>query len=140
MVFVLKTKQIKKSLSKGLTFMFVTCLNEQLGFFLSGEFLLDEEGTQVCELPGACNAQNDELHERPSYDAGVDRLGLIAEFNFSFLFGVHNWWGSSLAFMHSNPEGSPLGFSLRKGVVKLTLWKTCSRRISINLAFKSLTF
>lgn len=38
---------LNKLVSNGLTFIFVTCLNDQLGFFLSSEFLLDEECAQV---------------------------------------------------------------------------------------------
>lgn len=53
----------------------------------SRELLLDEEGAQVGQLPGAGGAQDDELDGHPADDAGVGGLGLVSEFGFSFLSG-----------------------------------------------------
>lgn len=37
------------------------------------------------QLPGAGAAEDDELDNHPSDDAGVGRLGLISELGFAFL-------------------------------------------------------
>ena len=49
------------------------------------ELLLDEERTQMGELPGACAPQDSQLDEDPADDSAVGRLGLISELGFTFL-------------------------------------------------------
>lgn len=50
------------------------------------QLLLDEEGAQMRQLPGAGAAENDELDNHPSNDTGVGGLGLISELGLAFLF------------------------------------------------------
>lgn len=49
------------------------------------KLLLDEEGPQVGQLPGARHAEHDELDQDPSDHTRVGALGLIAELGFAFL-------------------------------------------------------
>lgn len=49
------------------------------------ELLLDEERTQMGELPGACAPQDSQLNEDPADDSAVCRLGLISELCFTLL-------------------------------------------------------
>lgn len=49
------------------------------------ELLLDEEGPQVRQLPGAGNGEDNQLDKNPPDDAGIGALGLITEFGFAFL-------------------------------------------------------
>ncbi len=49
------------------------------------QLLLDEEGAQMRQLPGAGTAENDELDNHPSNDTGVGGLGLISELGLAFL-------------------------------------------------------
>lgn len=51
------------------------------------ELLLDEEGPQMRQLPGASDGKHDKLDEHPSDNTGVGRLGLVAEFGFALLLG-----------------------------------------------------
>jgi hypothetical protein len=51
----------------------------------SSQFLLDEEGSQMRQLPSASHAQHNELDERPAHDLGVGGFTLVSEFGFSFL-------------------------------------------------------
>jgi hypothetical protein len=53
----------------------------------SGQLLLDEERTQVRELPRARGREDGYLDEGPAHDAGVGCLGLVAEFGLTFLEG-----------------------------------------------------
>lgn len=52
---------------------------------ISSKLLLNKERTQMRELPSAGGAEDDELNDDPSNDAGVGRLGLISEFGLSLL-------------------------------------------------------
>ena len=49
------------------------------------KLLLDEESSQVRQLPRAGDTEDGELDQGPAYDAGVCGFGLIAEFSFAFL-------------------------------------------------------
>lgn len=49
------------------------------------ELLLDEEGAEIRELPGAGGAENDDLDEHPPDDTSVGGLGLVSELGFPFL-------------------------------------------------------
>jgi hypothetical protein len=49
------------------------------------QFLLDEEGSQMRQLPSAGHAQHDELNERPAHDLGVGGFTLVSKLGFSFL-------------------------------------------------------
>lgn len=51
----------------------------------SSEFLLDEKGSQMRELPSAGDTEDGELNQGPAHDARVGRFGLVSEFGFSFL-------------------------------------------------------
>jgi hypothetical protein len=48
--------------------------------------LLDEEGSEVGELPGAGNAEGGELDKHPANYTAVGGFGLISEFGLTFLF------------------------------------------------------
>lgn len=50
------------------------------------ELLLDEEGSEMRELPGAGDAEDDKLDDDPADDTGVCRLGLISELGLSLLY------------------------------------------------------
>lgn len=50
------------------------------------ELLLDEEGSEMRELPGAGDAKDDKLDDDPADDTGVCRLGLISELGLSLLY------------------------------------------------------
>jgi hypothetical protein len=53
-----------------------------------GQLLLDEEGSEMRELPGASDAKHNELNNDPSNNAGVCRLGLISELGLSLLYSL----------------------------------------------------
>lgn len=93
----------------------------------SCQLLLDEEGPQVRKLPCTGDAQNDQLNQRPSHNPCVGRLRLISEFRFTLL---HHYQHAIQIKKYLTPKNN------RK---MLTLWKTCSRLMSCNLPFKSLT-
>lgn len=48
------------------------------------QLLLDEEGTQMRQLPDAGTAENDELDNHPANDTGVGGLGLVSELGLAF--------------------------------------------------------
>ena len=88
------------------------------------------------ELPCTSKPQNHKLQKCPSNHPGIRRLRLISELSFPFLWSTH-----SLAYTASNLM---ICFYLPTPHCAMcnesrTLWKTCSRRMSCNLAFKSLT-
>lgn len=76
------------------------------------ELLLDEEGAEVGELPGAGSGEDDELDDDPADDAPVGGLGLIPELSLAFLVRISLFPSSSLlssarkAFLYS-PSGRP---------------------------------
>jgi hypothetical protein len=49
------------------------------------ELLLDKEGPQMRQLPGARRGEHRQLDQNPPHHARVGALGLIAEFGFTFL-------------------------------------------------------
>lgn len=53
------------------------------------ELLLDKEGPQVRQLPGARNTQHSKLDQDPADDACVGALGLVAKLGLAFLFTSH---------------------------------------------------
>jgi hypothetical protein len=62
------------------------CIAKQIhDEIISSELLLDEEGTQVRELPCARDAQDDELDEDPADNAAVGGLRLVPELGLTFL-------------------------------------------------------
>lgn len=50
------------------------------------KLLLDKEGPQVRQLPGARHAQHGQLDQDPAHHAAVGALGLVAELGLAFLF------------------------------------------------------
>ena len=81
------------------------------------------------QLPCAGGCQDDDLNDHPANDTRVGRLGLVSELGLSFLsltplLAVSAPWQELPRDGRRNP---------------LTLWKTCSRRISCSLEFRSLT-
>lgn len=56
-----------------------------LKVFALSEFLLDEKGAKMRELPCTGDTQDNELKERPFHHAGVGRLRLIPKFCFALL-------------------------------------------------------
>ena len=68
---------------------------------VSGKLLLDEKGPQMRELPCACDAQHNQLQQRPSHDPGVRALGLVSKLGFSFLVGC------PLLAMSARERGTP---------------------------------
>ena len=88
-----------------------------------GQLLLDEEGPEMRELPGASNAKDNKLNNDPSDNTGICRLGLVSELSLSLL----NIWSAQNHY--SNAENP----------MTLTRWKTCSLRISARRALRSLT-
>jgi hypothetical protein len=93
-----------------------------VGLFL-GELLLDEEGSEVRQLPCAGNSQHSELDQDPADDTVVGELGLISELGLTLLLGALRQW--------TVDGGYELG--------RLTRWKTCSLRMSVRRMFRSLT-
>lgn len=95
----------------------------------SRQLLLDEEGAQVRELPCAGDAEHDDLDEGPAHDAGIGRLGLIAELGFALLQQVSK-----------KVRGGCGQFEGEGGKGGRTRWKSCSRLISHRRPLRSLTF
>jgi hypothetical protein len=52
------------------------------------ELLLDKEGPQMRQLPGARRGEHRQLDQNPPHHARVGALGLIAKFGFTFLYFV----------------------------------------------------
>jgi hypothetical protein len=50
------------------------------------KLLLDEECSQVRQLPRASDTKDGKLDQCPSNDAGVGALGLVAELSFALLY------------------------------------------------------
>ena len=50
------------------------------------KLLLDEERSQVRQLPRASDTKDGKLDQCPSNDAGVGALGLVAELGFALLY------------------------------------------------------
>lgn len=50
------------------------------------ELLLNEEGSQVGELPCTGSAQNDNLNQHPSNDTSIGGFGLVSELGLAFLY------------------------------------------------------
>lgn len=55
--------------------------------------MLDEEGSQMGELPSAGSSHDDQLNDDPPDDSTVGYLGLISELGFTLLFKLlaKNW-------------------------------------------------
>lgn len=51
----------------------------------SRELLLDEEGSQMWQLPCASDPNDDELDNDPANDPGISGFGLVSEVGFAFL-------------------------------------------------------
>lgn len=51
----------------------------------SSQLLLNEEITEMRQLPSASSGENDELDNTPPDDTRIGSLGLIAEFSLAFL-------------------------------------------------------
>jgi len=49
------------------------------------QFLLDEEGSQMRQLPCTGNTQDTQLNQRPAHDLCICRLALVTELGFPFL-------------------------------------------------------
>jgi hypothetical protein len=56
----------------------------------SGKLLLNEECSQMRQLPCAGNTKNNELNHSPTDDARVRVFGLVAELGFTLLLVVSN--------------------------------------------------
>lgn len=76
--------------------------HHSMQIFRLRKFLLDEEGSQVRELPRAGGAQDDELDDHPPHDAGVGGLGLVSELGFPLLFRCFVF----VSAINIHPEGS----------------------------------
>jgi hypothetical protein len=50
-----------------------------------GKLLLDEECSQMRQLPDTSDAKDSQLHQRPSHDTGVGVFGLVTELGLTFL-------------------------------------------------------
>ena len=74
------------------------------------QFLLDEEGAEMRQLPSAGHGEDDELDQSPTDDSGVGGFGLIAEFRFSILEG-HTSVSSSVQAVYINPWRFSFSFS-----------------------------
>lgn len=72
------------SLCPGHVIGYITASEAQKIF--SGQLLLDEESSQMTQLPSTSHTQNTELYQSPSHYTGVGRFGLVAELSFSLLF------------------------------------------------------
>ena len=87
--------------------------------FPLSELLLDEERPKVRKLPSARGTKNNELDEDPADNTAIGRLGLISEFGFTLL------------------DGTSVPLHVLTCISALTLWNTCSLRMSLNLALRS---
>ncbi len=76
----------------------IDCRMRRLFFFCLCQLLFDEEVPQVRQLPGAGDAEDAQLNQRPPDDFGVGGLTLVSEFRLTFLkrklsVGVVLWYG-----------------------------------------------
>lgn len=54
----------------------------------SRELLLDEEVSQMRQLPGTCYANHNQLDNDPANDSGIGILGLVPEFGLALLLDI----------------------------------------------------
>ena len=67
-------------------FPLILCLRASRDKAELRQLLLDEEGPQVGQLPGASHAEHDKLDQNPAHHTRVGALRLITELGFAFLY------------------------------------------------------
>lgn len=94
-----------------------------LALSLLCELLLNEERSQMRQLPCTSKPQHSQLDKSPPDNLCVCALALVSKLGLSFLFISNVSQAAESSTRYNQP----------------TLWKTCSLLTSCNLAFRSLT-
>lgn len=87
------------------------------------------------KLPRASDAKNDQLDQNPPYDTAVGALRLVAKLSLSFL---QRALSVTILFKYCVASGGSSNKTVAgKENDELTLWKTCSLRMSLRRALRS---